>query len=725
MAFIYDLVDTWNAGGTSFNAIKMNVTDTASAAASRLMTLQVGGAERFSVDKAGNVLIGNGGDLLISSATGGNNSTIYNDAQDLYIATNGSARMYFNSSGNVGIGNVSPGTRLDVTGNIRLSAGAPTIELNLGGPLIYSPASNTFAVGTGGGIGSPVERLRINSSGNVGIGTSTIAGGRMQINGQVSDTDGTGFDQGQLLITDSDNNTSSGLMLGYRWNAGVAEYARIQARNAAGATSLILQGGGGNVGIGTATPSERLDTGTGNTRTQALVISANQHLLYSADANTLGIRIGAAGPFYGIGTTGSSNMRFNNASGGDILFAIAGTERARIDASGNLSLGTTAGLARLRVAAGGTAAAPVLGNVTNYPAFISNPDPSYGLGIGVNPGDGRVWLQAQRSDSGTPAYNITLNEAGGNVGIGTSNPTGRLGVAVTGSRTIGTAWGASSVLVGSPGQFSGNLGFSFDTTNGGTIESAAPGVAAYPVRFVGSDVRFLTALTERVRIGSNGAFAIGGTGIDASLHIQQAYGGYDRLTQISPDTANKNAFNLMAAKNSGGGDLWWSWGVRNDNVWVLQQGVNYLLNSGLGFYYDSGGQAYKSGGGSWAAVSDARIKTNIAPISDAASRIMALKPSNFDYRAPEAHAGRVSDRGFIAQDFEEVYPHSVSESAMVADAQKAFVTGDNKIKAISLNNDFFADLVALVQDQQNTINDLRARMAELEISASTITFEGN
>jgi hypothetical protein len=53
MAFIYDLVDTWNAGGTSFNAIKMNVTDTASATASRLVTLQVGGSERFGVRKDG------------------------------------------------------------------------------------------------------------------------------------------------------------------------------------------------------------------------------------------------------------------------------------------------------------------------------------------------------------------------------------------------------------------------------------------------------------------------------------------------------------------------------------------------------------------------------------------------------------------------------------------------------------------------------------------------
>jgi hypothetical protein len=97
----------------------------------------------------------------------------------------------------------------------------------------------------------------------------------------------------------------------------------------------------GNVGIGTTTPSERLDTGTGNTRTQALIISGDQHLLYSADANTLGLRIGTGGPFYGIGTTGSSNMRINNASGGDMLFAIAATERARITNSGEFLIGTT------------------------------------------------------------------------------------------------------------------------------------------------------------------------------------------------------------------------------------------------------------------------------------------------------------------------------------------------------------------------------------------------
>lgn len=50
---IYDMADTWNAGGTTFTAIKMNVTDTASAAASLLMDLQVGGTSKFKVTKGG------------------------------------------------------------------------------------------------------------------------------------------------------------------------------------------------------------------------------------------------------------------------------------------------------------------------------------------------------------------------------------------------------------------------------------------------------------------------------------------------------------------------------------------------------------------------------------------------------------------------------------------------------------------------------------------------
>lgn len=68
MSFIYSMTDTWNDGGTTFTAVKMNVTDTASAAGSLLLDLQVGGATRFSVNKNGQVTIAES--VLISGGNG-------------------------------------------------------------------------------------------------------------------------------------------------------------------------------------------------------------------------------------------------------------------------------------------------------------------------------------------------------------------------------------------------------------------------------------------------------------------------------------------------------------------------------------------------------------------------------------------------------------------------------------------------------------------------------
>jgi hypothetical protein len=48
---------TWNAGGVTFQALKLNVTDTASAAASLLMDVQKGGSSQFTIAKNGQVLI--------------------------------------------------------------------------------------------------------------------------------------------------------------------------------------------------------------------------------------------------------------------------------------------------------------------------------------------------------------------------------------------------------------------------------------------------------------------------------------------------------------------------------------------------------------------------------------------------------------------------------------------------------------------------------------------
>jgi hypothetical protein len=63
MAFIYDFTDTWTSAGTTYNGIKLNVTNTASSASSLLMDLQIDAVSKFKVDKLGAIKVvgGNGG----------------------------------------------------------------------------------------------------------------------------------------------------------------------------------------------------------------------------------------------------------------------------------------------------------------------------------------------------------------------------------------------------------------------------------------------------------------------------------------------------------------------------------------------------------------------------------------------------------------------------------------------------------------------------------------
>jgi len=54
---IFNMTDTWNNAGTTFNAVKMDITDTASAAGSSALWLGFGGTEAFRVDRSGDIQI--------------------------------------------------------------------------------------------------------------------------------------------------------------------------------------------------------------------------------------------------------------------------------------------------------------------------------------------------------------------------------------------------------------------------------------------------------------------------------------------------------------------------------------------------------------------------------------------------------------------------------------------------------------------------------------------
>lgn len=111
MADIFNLTDTWNAGGTTFTAIKMDVTDTASAAGSLLMDLLVGGVSKFSVSKTGVITTG-----TLSLGMLGTNPRLFGSADDLLLGvstahslafyTGNLQRWQINSSGHLVAGAV-------------------------------------------------------------------------------------------------------------------------------------------------------------------------------------------------------------------------------------------------------------------------------------------------------------------------------------------------------------------------------------------------------------------------------------------------------------------------------------------------------------------------------------------------------------------------------------------------------------------------------------------
>jgi hypothetical protein len=93
------LTATWNAAGTTFTGIGLSVTDTASAAGSLLMDLQVGGASKFSLRKDGQVTVnpislGNIDTILLRDTTltaalrVGDNATTFRIYNSYTTATN-------------------------------------------------------------------------------------------------------------------------------------------------------------------------------------------------------------------------------------------------------------------------------------------------------------------------------------------------------------------------------------------------------------------------------------------------------------------------------------------------------------------------------------------------------------------------------------------------------------------------------------------------------------
>jgi hypothetical protein len=90
-------------------------------------------------------------------------------------------------------------------------------------------------------------------------------------------------------------------------------------------------------------------------------------------------------------------------------------------------------------------------------------------------------------------------------------------------------------------------------------------------------------------------------------------------------------------------------------------------------------------------ISDITEKTDVAALSMSTQRIMSLKPVSFTW----INDG-FKDSGFIAQDFETVYPQNVHDV-------------DGK-KHIGIDMNFYADLVATIQELRTELDALKAKV---------------
>ena len=110
---VLNIASTWNNGSNKFDAIKVNVTNTASAATSLLLDLQVGGASKFKVGLDGSIVtpgpINPGGDVTIGGDLAVNGGDITSTAATFNLLnTSGCTTVNaFTNAGTLQIGKTS------------------------------------------------------------------------------------------------------------------------------------------------------------------------------------------------------------------------------------------------------------------------------------------------------------------------------------------------------------------------------------------------------------------------------------------------------------------------------------------------------------------------------------------------------------------------------------------------------------------------------------------
>jgi len=460
------------------------------------------------------------GTFTTLSGTTSVTTPIVKSASSLTLQTNGTTTaVTVDTSQNVGIGTTTPVAQLGVSG-VGQTTAAMSTSTGLGGTLYVRDGSG--AAGNGGAVmfgatqgafaaiksllvdGSNntlgalafstrnastdttlTERMRIDYSGNVGIGTSSPSQKLQVANGNIyiSTTNYLMWNSGGSYAIDSDASTRLSFYAG-----SATERMRISST--------------GNVGIGTTSPGR--------------LFSLKGSDLWQKFEETNG-----AGRVWLVGTGTDTSLRFYDET--------ANLERMRIDSSGNVGIGTTSPNTNAK-----TTIKQASGSIYQFQLEQSNATDGYGLRCSASDGD----LTFSRYASS--AYSETMRiTASGNVGIGTTSPGYKLDVQSTASS--GAPLLANFQAAGGDVQL---------YVQNGTVKTQITADNTSSASIVGSfsahPLVIRTSNTERMRIDTSGNVGIGTSSPSASA-ILDAQSTTKGVRMPNMTTTQKNAISSPAA----------------------------------------------------------------------------------------------------------------------------------------------------------------------------------